>query len=145
MNRPRLSLFPLLLVLAAACSSSTEPDPIPGLYSLQSINGDPLPFVLVQLPDLGVVITAGHIQLNHDGTCSSSVTLQQSGIGGVTTATQEDTCTWTSFTPFASPVGVTTTIVFTSSLGETDVGTWADGTLTLIDPESETVSVYVKQ
>jgi hypothetical protein len=68
---------------------------IAGRYSLRSMNGETLPFVLIQVVNDSVVVTSGHLQLNDDGTCSSSLSLTVTEGGQVTTETDSDTCTWT--------------------------------------------------
>ena len=144
MNRPCLSLFPLLITLSA-CSSSTEPDPLSGLYVLQTINDEPLPFVRSQIgQEIRVEVMAGHIRLNDGGTCSARETLRTTVGNTLTTTETEDDCTWTGHRPFASPDGGIG-ISITSSDGETSSGRLVGATLTFIDPRSETVSVYAKQ
>lgn len=52
MSRPSRSLFPLFLVIVSACGSDgTAPEDTPeaisvDLYTLQSVDGDPLPFLV---------------------------------------------------------------------------------------------------
>ena len=121
------SLFPLLLVLAAGCGTENYMGPVPGFYNLpgpdampgtpdtippvlppacptastcyvlQSINGNPLPFLVIDVPTLllSAEITVGHAQVNEDGTCSVSLTLRSNAAGVVTTETENDACTWT--------------------------------------------------
>jgi hypothetical protein len=60
----------ILCVVCVACSDSAGPDPlqIPGSYTLQTINGQQLPFFLVTLPGFVITQTAGSIRLNQDDT-----------------------------------------------------------------------------
>ena len=106
----------------AACGDSTGPESVAGRYALVSVNGTPLPFVLVQVLENKFEITAGHIQLNSDGTCSAAVTFRTTEDGVVTTDTEADTCTWTQNN---------TAIVFTFPDGSTDAGSLIDGTISV--------------
>ena len=149
MSRPRRSLFPLLLVLAAGCveaymGSASEfrnlasPDAILGtsghasgsaadsIYVLQTINGNPLPFVVAESTDLGLKVefTAGRAQVNGDGTCSISRTVRRTIDGVVTTETETDTCAWTADD---------TSITLTTAAGQVLKGSLVDGTLTVTD------------
>ena len=83
-----------LLILSQGCgggdsptTTTPTPTPITGTYTLQSVNGQSLPWVL-QAEDadyMGVEVTAGSITLNQDMTCSSSLTLTVTDGGTVTT------------------------------------------------------------
>ena len=79
----------------AACSDSTGPVSATGRYDLVSVGGEPLPFVLSEIFDDKIEITAGHMQLNVDLTCSGSLTIQNTTDGRVTPNTRTNTCTWT--------------------------------------------------
>ncbi len=135
MSRLRRSLFPLLLVLAGGCGDSTGPDAIPGLYVLQSVNGDPLPYVLVQQPAFTEEITAGQIQMNGDGTCSVSETFRVDDEGTVTTFTEDETCTW-----LANGSAISVTFPDDYVI----IGSVVDGTLTIANEDSDLL-VFVRQ
>ncbi len=80
----------------AACSDATGPVSAVGRYELVSIGGESLPFVLSEVFDDKIEITAGHMQLNVDLTCSGSLTIQNTTDGQVAPPnTQTNTCTWT--------------------------------------------------
>ena len=85
-----------LLVGVAACGGdSTGPGSIAGRYTLQTINGNPLPFVVLQVEGGKIEITAAHINLNADLTCSDSVTVRTTIGGNVSTEVETDVCTYT--------------------------------------------------
>ena len=105
-----------------ACGDSTGPGSVAGRYALVSLNGAPLPAVFFQVLESKVEITAGHIQLNGDGTCSASATFQSTVVGLVETETQTDTCTWNQNN---------TAIAITFSDGSTDTGSLIDGTISI--------------
>ena len=72
-----------LLFVLTACLSSTEPESIYGTYDLQTIAGQPLPYVLFQSGADKMELTAGHQRLNSDMTYSSSATLRVTESGAV--------------------------------------------------------------
>ena len=85
-----------LLVGVAACGGdSTGPGSIAGRYTLQTINGNPLPFVVNQVGADKIEITAAHINLNADLTCSENVTLRRTIGGNVSTEVKTDVGTYT--------------------------------------------------
>jgi hypothetical protein len=98
-SRPQRWLFPLFLVLAAGCGSDpVGPGAIPGLYVLNSIGGDPLPtFLYNHSLESYHLITAGHIEVNGDGTCSfvSENVRPSDGNGNVEIFTVDISGTWT--------------------------------------------------
>ena len=106
----------------AACSDSTGPESSVGRYDLVSIQGTPLPFVLSEVFEDKIEITAGHMQLNADLTCSGSLTIQNTIDGRVTPNTQTNTCTWTQ---------TGTAIDFTYPEGPVLQGLLVDRTLTV--------------
>ena len=120
MSRLRLTLCPLLLVLAACATAMS------GQYDLQSMNGEPLPFDEV---------TAVTLQLNDDGTCRVTVTTDD----GIDVPDAEDSCSWT------VSGGIVT--VLTESDGETVTGPLNNGTMTLTADffGDEVVAVFVRR
>ncbi len=138
MSRPRRSLFPLLLVIAAACGSDAtapedNPDPITvDVYTLQSVDGDPLPFLVPQGAPAIVEVTAGSATLRSDGTCTLSETSRIDFQGNVTTDVNDLSCTWT-----ASGSAITLTMS-----DQTFTGSLVDSTLTVM--QGEQPWVYVK-
>lgn len=72
----RTAITPILLLLAS-CSNAVGPEASHvGLYSLHTVNGAPLPFIIAQLGDERVEVSAGHIILNVDGTFTDHTTFQ---------------------------------------------------------------------
>ena len=94
-----------LLILSQGCGvgdspttpTTTTPTPITGTYTLQSVNGQSLPWVIqVEIGDLaGMELTAGSITLNQDMTCSSSLTGKLTDSGTVSPITTTDVGTYT--------------------------------------------------
>ena len=120
-----MSRFVFLAVVClafAACGDSTSPESVAGRYSLVSVNGDPVPFVIVQVEVDRFELSAGHIQLNADGTCSFALIYQTTEDGVPTTDTESDTCTWTLNN---------TTIAFTFPDGRTNAGSLIDGRISI--------------
>ena len=103
----RFACLTIAFLALAACGDSTGPESVAGRYNLVSVNGMPLPVVVVQVLDNKFELTAGHIQLNADLTCSVSITAEVTTDGDVTTETEGDTCTWsqTGTDDCARPVG----------------------------------------
>ncbi len=138
-SRPRRSLFPLLLVIAAACGSdATAPDDTPeatsvDLYALQSVDGDPLPFLVPQGAPAIVEVTAGSAILRSNGTCSLSETSRIDFQGSVTTDVNDLSCTWTES-------GSAITLTFSD---HTFTGSLVDNTLTIT--QEGLPWVYLKQ
>ena len=134
--RSSAALAFLLALVLAACGSSTEPEPIWGIYNLQTVAGQPLPYVIYQEGADKFEITAGHWRLNSDMTCHQDLTFRVTEDGVVTIET--DTGYWTLFTVSGS------SLTFTSSGpgGFTLTGSLVGKTLTLI--EEGVVFVYVK-
>jgi uncharacterized lipoprotein YbaY len=91
----RCSCLAIASLALAACSDSMGPESAVGRYELVSIDGEPLPYVLSEVFDDKIEITAGHMQLNADLTCSGSLTIENTTEGQVTPNTQTNTCTWT--------------------------------------------------
>jgi hypothetical protein len=110
----------IILILSQGCgggdspTTPTTPTPtnITGTYTLQSVNGQSLPYVLVveTAHVYGWTLTAGSTTLNQDMTASSSatVTVTDSGTSSTTTVTDIGTythtngaitVTWASSTP----------------------------------------------
>ena len=121
MSRLRLSLCPLLLVLAACATA------ISGQYDLQSISGEPLPILVFD----DVAMTAATLQLNDDGTCRITVITDDD----IDVFDAEGGCSWT------VSGGIVTV------LSESDgvvTGTLNNGTMTLTD-ENDDVLVFVRR
>ena len=115
----RVFLALLVLGLVACGDDVIGPEDIAGTYTLQSINGQSLPWG----PEAGVEITAGSITINKSMTCSRSLTGTATDGGTVVTVTDTEVCTCT----FVNGV-----ITFTwDSDGSTDSGSIVGSQLTL--------------
>jgi len=86
----RVFLAFLVLGLVACGDDVLGPEDIAGTYTLQSINGQSLPWA-----EAGVEVTAGSITLNQSMTCSRSITATMTDGGTVVTITDTDVCTHT--------------------------------------------------
>ena len=76
-------------------NDGTDEESITGTYTLQSADGDPLPWVFFQLGDDKIEVTAGNVILNADMSCTSTFTYTTTESGNVTTETETDECTYT--------------------------------------------------
>lgn len=80
------SLLPLIFVVA--CSDSTSPTTtLTGTWSLESVNGKPLPFTL---PETGEVVTAESFTLLASGRFTMSTTFRMTVNGNVTSESIPD-------------------------------------------------------
>ncbi len=66
-----------------------------GTYTLQTVNGSSLPFVVIQVGNDKLEITAGSVRLNSDNTYSISISLRLTEAGTVTTETDTGAGTYT--------------------------------------------------
>jgi hypothetical protein len=88
----------MLLALAAAVAcgdSSTSPAEASGTYTLQSVNGSPLPFTLSEVDATKFEITSDQLALNDDGTWTEAGLIRTTQNGQVTTGTLLDAGTYT--------------------------------------------------
>ncbi|MGY8800290.1 MAG: hypothetical protein ACKVG4_16120 [Longimicrobiales bacterium] len=96
--RPFRTVLPVLLVavfLAGCGDSITEADSTPvGSYALISLNGQPLPLTIEELPGESVTLTSATLTLNADGTCSLLSTIQETTATGTATETDSSIGTW---------------------------------------------------
>ena len=121
----RRTLFALsVLVLGACDDDGTAPESLVGRYTLQTVDGNPLPFVIIQVEADKVEVTAAHINLNKDRTCSDSFTLVTTEDGIETTESKTDVCTYTT-----NNTGITITFVGEDPFDGSIVGSQ----LTIID------------
>jgi hypothetical protein len=103
----RRTLFALLVIGLGACGDDgTAPESLVGRYTLQTVDGNPLPFVIIEVGTDKVEVTAAHINLNQDLTCSDSFTLVTTEDGIASTETETDICTYTT-----NNTGITVTFV----------------------------------
>lgn len=124
----RAALVPavMLLALAGCDSDSTGPDANAhvGTYTLVTVNGSPLPFVVVQVLNDKIEVTKGSVTLNADGTYSDRVTLRATEGGSTTTEEEASTGTY-------AMNGTSVSFIETSS-GETYSGSLSGDDLTVI-------------
>lgn len=116
------------LVLTAAVfagcggDSATGPGSITGTYELQTVDGDPLPYVVVQIGADRLEITGGRITLNADNTFSDRLEFRLVE-DGETTDPDPETVTGT-----YQASGSSVTLTYPG--GETSTVTVSGGTLT---------------
>jgi hypothetical protein len=121
----------ILLILSQGCGggdspTTSTPTPITGTYTLLSINGQSLPYVIqVETVALyGITVTAGSITLNQDMTASSSITA---------TFTDGATSTATTATDIGTYTHTNGAITVTWASGTPDSGSIVGSKLTLTD------------
>jgi len=120
----RVFLAFLVLGLVACGDDIVGPEDIAGTYTLQSIDGQTLPWVILQVGNTySMEIMAGSITINQTMTCSRSLTATLTDGGTVVTITETDVCTYTF---------VNGAIMFTwDSDGSTESGSIVGSQLTL--------------
>jgi hypothetical protein len=92
----RVFLAFLVLGLVACGDDVMGPEDIAGTYTLQSIDGHTLPWVILQVGNTySIKVTAGSITINQNMTCSRSITATLTDGGTVTTVTDTDVGTYT--------------------------------------------------
>jgi hypothetical protein len=94
MRRVALMLAMVVPLALGACGDSTGPGDVAGIYTLSSINGDPVPVVVAFGPPLEEV-TQGIVRLNANGTFSASHTLRVTSGGSFTEFTEPISGTYT--------------------------------------------------
>ena len=98
------------------------PDDISGRYELLTIDGVMLPFTVIQLGDEFSEVTSGFLQLNSDGTFTSSIIMSSTTAGSTQTVTESEKGTWTqhgnqvTFTYFYVAVPIRTAIVSSNDI-----------------------------
>ncbi len=91
----RVFLAVLIFGVTACGDDGTGLENVIGTYILETIDGGPLPWILLQVGGNKIEVTAGSVTLNADRTCSDSITLRTTESGSVTTDTATDMCTYT--------------------------------------------------
>ncbi|MDQ6633272.1 MAG: hypothetical protein M3Z10_00770 [Gemmatimonadota bacterium] len=123
----RRALFLLALAALAACSGDSGTDPnasIAGSYSLRTVNGSPLPYIVAQSGSNKYEITDDAISLNDAGTWSELWHDRTTTNGQVTTSANTDGGTYTRNG---------TAITLNSTTSGAISGSVSGGTLTLTD------------
>ena len=92
---PRALLAFLVFALVACGDDGTGPESVVGTYTLQTADGEGLPFVIEDNPTFLFELTAGSVTLNQDMTCTYSLTSRETRDGTATTGTSTDVCTYT--------------------------------------------------
>jgi hypothetical protein len=131
MPRRRLVLG-ALLVLLAACGDSTGPETIVGTYSLRTVNGAGLPYVIAQAGADKDELIDDAFTLNEGGTWTESGHLRSTRSGVVTTQSVVASGTYTR----------TGTAITLTDGSESTSGTVSAGTLTISDQGVS--AVYVR-
>lgn len=141
MRRPLATVALTVAVVAAiACGGSggpTTPTPasVAGTWNLQSVNGQGLPYILVQSGANKVEWTADQLLVGAGGTFTQTSTFRVTTNGQVATQTAGDAGTYTL-------TGTNVTFVFASD-GSSGAGTLSGKTLTV--SETGLSLVYEKQ
>ena len=91
----RVVLTFLALGLVACGDDGIGPEDVAGTYTLQTIDGNPPPWVTFQIGADKIEVTAGSVTLNADMTCSLSTTFRATLSGNITTNTETHVCTYT--------------------------------------------------
>lgn len=135
----RRSLASLALVVLVACGdgSTTAPtnDSVAGTWSLQSINGTGLPYIILQTGADKVEIVSDVVVAAASGSFTQTTTVRTTVSGQATTQSQGDGGTW-------SLNGTAVTFQFTGD-GSTGTGSISGNTMTVA--ESGFAFVYRKQ
>jgi hypothetical protein len=97
MKGMKRALLVLLLAFAwVGCGDdSTGLDGVAGRYELRTVNGSNLPWTAFQIGNDRYEVLSGFVQMNGDGTFSTSLTDRTTQGGQATTATTVDNGTWT--------------------------------------------------
>jgi len=133
------SLISLALVILVACGddSTTAPtnDSVAGTWSLQSINGTGLPYVVFQIGADKVELVSDVVVAVASGAFTQTTVVRTTTSGQVTTESQADAGTW-------SLNGTAVTFQFNGD-GTTGTGSISGNTMTIA--ESGFAFVYRKQ
>lgn len=125
------------LVTLAGCgsdgSTNAGPASVAGTYTLRTVNGSPLPYVLFELGDETYEVLADAVTLIEGGTWTESATFRSTEGGTETTVTSTSTGTYT----LAGSV-----ITFASAESGTFSGSVESGTLRLT--EGGLLAVYTR-
>jgi hypothetical protein len=131
-RRACLTLLVSLFAVAGCGDSGTGPDDISGSYELWAIDGITLPFTIIQLDNEFSEVTSGFLQLNSDGTFTSSIIMSSTAAGSTQTVTETEKGTWTqhgnqvTFTYFYVAVPIRTAVVSSNDI------VWLDDNLSFM-------------
>lgn len=120
-----------VVLLAAACSSNTEPGatPLSGSYRVRSINGSPPPGLISQNSQRSVRLVGATLVIGTDNRFVMDDTLQVITSAGSAPQTDHRTGSWT-----ATTGRITFTPDQVGALDVTALDIGSDGTLSLVDP-----------
>ncbi len=122
--RKFIAAFAFLTLSACGGDSSTNPSAsIVGTYTLQSINGAPLPFI-AQAAAPRIEVLSGQAVINVGGTYTASNVYRTTSGSTVSTTTDNDAGTYTTSG---------TAVAFTSKDGSVSTGTIGTGTVTVAE------------
>ena len=123
------------LIAAAACADATAPDltPYAGNYTLRTINGGPLPYAVLQAPDVKLEITADTIVLTTNGRFADLTHYRRARSTGIDFPADTLNGAWTVRGQ---------TITFTAQAGDIFSGTITGTTFSLVG--NATTSVYAR-
>ena len=115
-----------LATLAACASDSTNPnnDAVEGVYSLRTVNGQPLPYT-VQQNGTTIVLTSDVLTVSEDGSWNETIAYRLTQNSQTTNEADADAGSW-------SRSG--SVISFNSNSVGPFSGTYAKGTVTFDDP-----------
>lgn len=135
MIRRTFLLVALMSVVAVGCNDASGPGGgITGTYTLRTVNGQNVPFVLIQIGQTyKFEILSGQLVLNENGTFSESLSVRETENSTVSTETETTTGTWTR---------TNNSISFTDSENTTYSGAISDDTITFT--AEQIVVVYRK-
>ena len=119
----RLLSVALVSSLVFGCGDSFSPEGLEGSYTLESVNGQDLPFSEI-IGGATIEITAGQLNLNSNSTWSVSITASLTEGGTTISETDTDSGTFTLVEP--------STIRFTDSDGDTFAATRDGSNITFI-------------
>ena len=135
MRRVMMALGTISLLACGGDSTGPEVASAVGTWNLVTVNGSPLPFIIVQVqPSYKLELLSDRFVVNADGTYSETFSYRETDNGTVTTTTDGDTGTWTQSNA---------ALTITASDGTVSQAAISGDTITA--SESGFVSVYHRQ
>ena len=118
----------LALATLAACGSDSSINPnndaVEGVYSLRTVNGQPLPYT-VQQNGTTIVLTSDVLTVSNDGSWNETIAYRLSQNGQTTNEADADAGSWSRSGDI---------MTFTSTAVGNFSGTYSKGTVTFDDP-----------
>ena len=137
MRKLRLALIALAVLACGGDSTAPTNASVAGTWSLRSINGSALPFVVFQDATSKEELTSDVFTFTSSGTFTEHTTIRETLSSQVTTTDQTDDGTYTLN-------GTAITVHFNSD-GSNMTGSVSGNTITVTDSGSGLVGVYQKQ